>query len=104
MKQRRILAIIILFPFSLLSLYAMAEVGYIGLFEYQLQSPAGWQVLADLVVALVLVLSWLVPDAKSTGRNPAPWVVLTLLSGSFGPLLYLLTAKTKAVDVSAQHA
>ena len=104
MKQRRILAIIILFPFSLLSLYAMAEVGYLGLFEYQLQSPAGWQVLADLVVALVLVLSWMVPDAKRSGRNPVPWVVLTLLSGSFGPLLYLLTAKSEALDEAAQHA
>ena len=51
------------------------------------------QVLADLAIALVLVLVWLWRDAKATGRNPVPWVVLTLATGSFGPLIYLLTRR-----------
>lgn len=104
MNNRRTLAIIILFPFSLLSLYAMAEVGYIGIFDYHRHSPAGWQVFTDLVIALILVLCWMVPDAKKTGRNPLPWVVLTLLGGSFGPLLYLVTAKSSSSDKAVQHA
>lgn len=88
----RILAIAILIPFTLLTLYAVSQVGYIGIFEYHLHSPAGWQVIADLVIALVLVLIWLVPEARKAGRNPWPWVVATLLLGSIGPLLYLVLA------------
>ena len=87
---RRTLAIAILIPFTLLTLYAVSQVGYIGIFEYQLHSPAGWQVIADLVIALVLALTWLVPEARRNGRNPWPWVVLTLVAGSFGPLFYLV--------------
>ena len=93
MKNRRLLAIAILIPFTLLTVYAVAEVGYIGLLDYQLQSPAGWQVFADLVVALILVLTWLIPEARRTGRNPWPWVVATLFLGSIGPLLYMASER-----------
>jgi len=103
MSNLRTLAIIILIPFSMLSLYAMSQVGYIGIFDYQRHSPAGWQVFADLVVALVLVLAWLFDDAKKSGRNPWPWVVLTLTGGSFGPLLYLaFTPKQEAEGLSQE--
>ena len=87
--NRKILAIIMLIPFGALTLYVLAKVGYIGIFDYQRHSPAGWQVFADLVVALVLVLSWLVPHAQQRGRNPWPWVVGTLFLGSIAPLVYL---------------
>ena len=90
------LSIALLIPFTLLTVYAVLEVGYIGIFDYQRHSPAGWQVFADLVVALLLVLTWLIPDALKNGRNPVPWVLLTLASGSFGPLLYLATARQPA--------
>jgi len=90
--NRRTLAIAILIPFTLLTLYAVSQVGFIGIFEYHLHSPAGWQVIADLVIALVLLLTWLVPEARKAGRNPWPWVVATLLLGSIGPLLYLVFA------------
>jgi hypothetical protein len=43
------------------------------------------------VIALLLLLTFLVPHAREAGRNPWPWVALTLLLGSFGPLSYLLT-------------
>lgn len=88
--NKRTLAIAILIPFTLLTVYAVAQVGYLGLFDYHRHSPAGWQVFTDLVIALLLVLSWLVPEARKAGRNPWPWVVLTLLLGSIGPLLYLV--------------
>jgi dipeptide/tripeptide permease len=69
--------------------------GYVGLFEYQFQSLAGLQVLADLGIALSLVLTWLWRDARAKGRNPYLWIVLTLALGSFGPLLYLLSARSE---------
>lgn len=96
MMNKRTLAIVLLVPFLALTAYSVAQVGYIGLFSYQLQSPAGWQVLADLVIALVLVLSWMIPQARRTGRNPWPWVVGTLLLGSIAPLLYLALGKKES--------
>lgn len=95
MPSRRTLALVLLVPFTLLTVYAVAQVGYVGIFDYQRHSPAGWQVFVDLVVALVLVLSWLVPEAKRNGRNPWPWVAATLLLGSIGPLLYLVFAPSE---------
>jgi drug/metabolite transporter (DMT)-like permease len=94
MKNRRLLAIAILIPFTLLTVYAVAEVGYIGLIDYHRHSPAGWQVFTDLVVALILVLTWLIPEARRTGRNPWPWVAATLFLGSIGPLLYMATDRS----------
>ena len=93
MPQLRNFALVLLIPFSALTLYALMEVGYIGIFDYHRHSPAGWQVFADLVVALLLVTYWLLLDAKKSGRNPWPWVLLTLFLGSLGPLLYLVFAR-----------
>ena len=98
MITKRTLSIIILVPFTALSLYALVKIGYVGIFDYHRHSPAGWQVMADLGIALVLVLTWLVPEAKKAGRNPWPWVAATLLLGSFGPLLYLVFGKAPAAQ------
>ena len=97
--QRGVL-ILVLGAFGVLSAIAVWQHGYIGLFTHQLASTAGLQVLADLCIALLLVLSWLWTDARRSGRNPWPWVLLTLAAGSFGPLLYLLWRR----DGSTAHA
>ena len=89
MNQRTI-AIVLFVPFILLTIYALMEVGYLGIVDYHRHSPAGWQVFADLVVGLILVLTWLVPEAKRQGHNPWPWVVGTLFTGSIAPLLYII--------------
>lgn len=101
MNRLKLVAIALLIPFMGLTIYALLEVGYIGIFDYHRHSPAGWQVFADLVVALALVLCWLVPDARKHGLNPLPWVVATLLLGSIGPLLYLIFAKREYVSSGA---
>lgn len=88
--NRRMLALIILVPFSLLSLYAVYKVGYIGIFDYHRYSPAGWQVFTDLVIACVLIMVWMIPEAKRRGINPWPYVAITCVLGAFGPLMYLL--------------
>ena len=103
MKLNRNLLLVILVLFAVLSVYAVLEVGYIGIFDYHRHSPAGWQVFTDLVIALVLVMAWMIPDARQQGRNPWPFVVLTLTLGSFGPLLYLVTARER-VDQANEHA
>ncbi len=94
MNQRTI-AIVLGIPFLILTAYAVSQVGYWGIVDYHRHSPAGWQVFADLVVALILLLTWLIPEAKSKGINPWPWVVATLFLGSIGPLGYLIYKRAK---------
>ena len=69
---------------------ALWQHGYWGILAPHFQSWGGAQVLLDLVIALGLVLTWLWNDARTSGRNPWPWIGITLVAGSFGPLLYLL--------------
>jgi hypothetical protein len=99
MNITRPIALTLIIPFALLSAYAVSQVGYWGIFDYHRHSPAGWQVFADLVIALILVLTWMIPNAKENGRNPWPWVLITLTLGSIGPLAYIAFGK-----VDDQHA
>ena len=94
------LAWVLLIPFLGLTVYALLEVGYFGIFEYHLHSPAGWQVFTDLVLSLLLILIWLVPHAKAHGRNPWIFVAITLAAGVIGPLLYLATAPSKEAEAA----
>ncbi len=91
--MHRTILIIVLLGFGALSAMAMWQHGYWGIFEHQFENLAGLQVLADLGVALALVMAWMWRDARASGRHPLPWIVLTLAAGSFGPLLYLLTRR-----------
>ncbi len=87
----RLLLILVLAAFSVLTALALWHHGYWGILEPHFRSFGAGQVLADLVIALTLVMIWLWRDARTGGRNPWPWIGLTLIAGSFGPLLYLLT-------------
>lgn len=89
----RTLLAITLIAFGALTAAALWAHGLVGIFTPLLQSLAGAQVLADLVIALSLFLVWMWRDATRQGRNPWPWLVLTLATGSFGPLIYLLTRR-----------
>lgn len=89
MQYQRVIAIVLLVPFATLSAYAVYEVGYFGIPEYHLHSPAGWQVFADLVISLVLLLMFVVRDARENNRRAWPWVIGTLMLGSISPLVYL---------------
>lgn len=93
MLHNRTVLIGLTIPFALVTAYAVAQVGYTGIVAYHLPSPAGWQVFFDLCVALVLVLSWMIADARRYGRTVWSYVVATLLLGSFGPLAYLLARR-----------
>lgn len=88
--------ILILVAFGALTAWAVAVHGVVGIFQVQFATAAGLQVLADLAIALVLFMVWMWRDARACGRNPLPWCLLTLVAGSFGPLLYLLTRSERA--------
>jgi hypothetical protein len=81
--------------FAVLSLLALREHGYVGIFAVQLTSLGGMQVLADLVLACAVLIWFMWRDARKSGRNIWPYFVLTLAAGSFGPLLYLLLRPAK---------
>ncbi|MBY0588336.1 DUF2834 domain-containing protein [bacterium] len=92
--MHRVLIVVTLVLFGALTAVALYQHGFWGILAPHFQSTGAGQVFADLVIALVLVLTWLWRDARATGRNPWPWVVATLMLGSFGPLVYLLTRKS----------
>jgi hypothetical protein len=93
--MQRTLLTIVLVLFGALSVIALWNHGYWGIFEPHFKTFGAGQVLADLVIAVSLAMVWMWHDAKTTGRNVWPWLALSLVAGSFGPLLYLLTAKSK---------
>ena len=64
-----------------------------ALFVNNLTHPAGQQVFADLLIALGLVMVWIWQDARRSDRAVWLWLLLTLATGSFGPLLYFLGGK-----------
>lgn len=84
------LAIILLIPFLALTAYALFDVGYFGILDYHRHSSAGWQVFADLVISLILLLFIMLRLSIAQGRKFWPWMVATLFTGSIAPLFYLV--------------
>jgi len=95
MSSRLLILAAVILAFGALSVVALMEVGYLGIFLGPLQSWAGTQVLADLVIVCVLAIIWMVRDAKVSGVNPWPFVAVTLAAGSFGVLFYLVAREVK---------
>lgn len=94
--MERTLLAIVLTLFGVLSAVALWQHGYWGILEPHFQSSGAAQVFADLVIALSIVMVWMWRDARATGRNPWPWIVVTLALGSLGPLVDLLTRRPAA--------
>lgn len=101
--MHRALIAVVLVLFGALTAMALYQHGYWGIIAPHFQSTGAGQVFADLVIALVLVLIWIWRDARTTGRNPWPWVVATLALGSFGPLVYLLTRQPSLEVTSSKE-
>ncbi len=92
--MNRVLIVIPLMLFGGLTAVAVWTDGILGIFSSIVSSFGSTQIFVDLVIALVLVSVWMWQDAKATGRNALPWIVATILVGSFSPLLYLLIRKS----------
>lgn len=98
--MRRLFLAFIIVDFALLTGYALAQHGYWGIIAYHLPSSAGWQVIADLVISCAIIARWMVTDARRSGRNPWPYLLVMLVLGSFGPLFYLLLEPRKTQSTS----
>jgi hypothetical protein len=90
MNIRLFLLLDVLVTFLAYTLYVIGTVGYVDFFRQALASPVGVQLVIDLVLSLALALTWMRSDAKSSGVPFAPYLVVTLVLGSAGPLGYLL--------------
>lgn len=87
--MRLFVPLAVLVPFTAFSLYVVAEHGPLGFLPLHRE---GWglQIFLDLVIALLIGLTWMVPEARTRGINPWPYVVGTFLLGSISVLGYLV--------------
>jgi hypothetical protein len=89
-KPTILLLVAVLVAFGALTFLALADVGYWGIIAPHFRSWGGAQVFTDLVILGVLACIWMVKDAPAQGLSPWPFVAVTVVLGSFGPLGYLL--------------
>lgn len=95
MSLRLLTLLIVLALFGALTTVALLDVGFLGILLPHFQAWGPAQVFADLVILAVLACIWMVQDARARGRAAWPFVFLTLLAGSFGPLVYLVTRELR---------
>ena len=82
MSVNLILLLLVTAAFAVLTGIALMDVGYMGIFEPNFQAWGAAQVFFDLVILAALSCIWMVKDARSNGRNPWPYVVLTFAAGA----------------------
>jgi len=103
MNKKQIALAVVLADFSALTAYALVQYGVVGIFDLALANAATVTLLADLTIALSMVMVWMWQDARQHGISPIPYVVLTLGLGSVGPLLYLIRRLGRD-SVTAPHS
>lgn len=96
MSTNLILLLLVTVAFGVLTGIALADVGYMGIFEPHFQAWGPAQVFFDLVIVAALGCIWMVRDARSRARNPWPYVLITLAAGSFGILFYLIARELQS--------
>ena len=95
MNRRFLLLLITLVGFAGFTVYVIVA-REVSLFAYLgALRPNSWglQILIDLYIACTLACCWMVQDTRARGKPIAsvlPFLFLTLLLASMGPLLYLL--------------
>lgn len=96
MNHRVIALAIVIVAFGVLTTLALLDVGFMGILAPHFKTWGGGQVFTDLVLACLLACIWMVQDAPKRGLPGWLFVGITLIAGSFGPLLYLLVRELRA--------
>lgn len=91
----RTVLILVTAAFGAFSLYAMWQVGFIGIWEAGFANVGAQQITLDLIVSSLLLIGFVARDCQAQGRAWWPWALLTLAAGSFGTLAYLLLGRTR---------
>jgi hypothetical protein len=102
MSGRLITLFAALVGFGALSTVALMDVGYLGIIEPHFQSWGAAQVFTDLAIVALLACVWMVRDARERGLSAWPFVIITVVAGSFGPLLYLVTRELRSTSTASQ--
>jgi hypothetical protein len=95
MSIRMLALLIVILSFGTLTAVALLDVGYLGIIAPHFQSWGAGQVLADLAILALLACVWMVDDARARGLPAWPFVLLTMVGGSFGPLSYLVVREVR---------
>lgn len=96
MNPRLIALFTVILAFGALTTKAILDVGIWGIFEPHFRNWGPAQVFWDLVISCSLICFWLPGDARSRGIPAWPFILATLLAGSFGPLFYLVYRELKS--------
>ncbi|MEQ1866383.1 MAG: DUF2834 domain-containing protein, partial [Micropepsaceae bacterium] len=78
MSGRLALLTVVIALFSVLTVLALTDVGYLGILEPHFQTWGGGQVFADLVIVCTLACIWMLSDARTSGVSAWPFLVITL--------------------------
>ena len=81
---------LVLLVFAGVTEMAIAQFGLLGFLAEVNASWATRQLFADLVIGLSIASWFIYRDAREHGLPWLPYFVATLLTGSFGPLAYLI--------------
>ncbi len=101
MTQRQLALLPVFLGFTALTAWALFNHGLVGWVPELLSTPIGITAAVDLVIALTIVVVWMWSDARGRGINPVPYLVVTLLTGSIGPLAYLLRRESRPAGTVA---
>jgi len=80
----------VLLAFADLNAYVVWQYGFVGFLQLVMANAATIAAFVDLTIALLLVTVWMWRDARRRGINLLPYMALTAVLGSIGPLLYLV--------------
>jgi 4-amino-4-deoxy-L-arabinose transferase-like glycosyltransferase len=101
MSRKQWLLAFVLFDFIVLNLYVMSQYGVADMIALVTANAVTVLVMVDLTIALSLVSVWMWNDARDRGMSALPYVAVTLLLGSIGPLIYLLRTTGEHAPVAA---
>ena len=90
-STQQILLVVVLVLFGAFTAVALAVDGIVGILHAITFNLVSIQIFVDLLLAVLVIDSWVFRDARSRCRNPWPWMVASLVTGMFAPLIYLLT-------------
>ncbi|MDM7860349.1 DUF2834 domain-containing protein [Alteromonas sp. ASW11-36] len=90
MNVRLILLLVTLALFGAYSGWLLLDVGYIAIWQAGFANPSSLQILIDLVIACLIITSWMIGDAKARGITVWPWIVAVLTTGTLAILVYLV--------------
>ena len=90
MNRKQIVLAVLTFDFLALTVWAIVEHGYLGIFAHALQNTATVLLAVDLLLAFAMIAGWMWSDAGRHGLRVWPYLLLTALFGSAGPMLYLI--------------